>query len=87
MPDLPGFSKGGIVHSPDITIRLVPEISPDGNGSLSAIFADECIINRNQVCTRRDQYHANAPQAAVAANPNRQYCRWYCPLHDEARAP
>ena len=73
-----GYSKGGYIRGGGVTLRLVAECSPDGKGSMSVIYADECFINKDRVCTRTDNLHAAVP-GAVRSNRNRF---WSCPLHD-----
>lgn len=75
-----GYSKGGYIpgSGPGFSVRLVAECSPDGKGSLSVIYADECIIGKDRRCQRRDALHAAVP-GAVRSNRDRF---WVCPLND-----
>jgi hypothetical protein len=68
-----GFSKGGIIRGAAMTVRFVPEVSPDGLGRLDVIFADECIINKDHICTRGDDWHKGA---AITSSRF-----WICPAH------
>jgi hypothetical protein len=76
-----GYSKGGIVEGSPQTVRFVAECSPDGKGRIDVVFADECIIGRDRICTRTDALHAAVPGAV-----KNRASRWFiCPLHDGGR--
>ena len=68
------FSRGGVVLGPQKPMRLVADCSPDGQGSLSVIYADECFLSSDGICVRKDDLHA-----AVGIQTGRW---WICPLHD-----
>jgi hypothetical protein len=45
---------------------------------MSVIYADECFINKDRVCIRKDSLHAAVP-GAMRSKRDRF---WICPLHD-----
>jgi len=77
------FNRGGYIPGPVTTVEFVAECSPDGEGRLGVVFADECIVDQDKNCTRTDRLHWAVPGAVK----NRQ-ARWFiCPMHDGGRYP
>jgi hypothetical protein len=84
------FNKGGIVHGEaNFYVKVVdyPSWNQDPmHKGWMVLYADECVINRDRMCTRTDDIHKRFPPYNSQADPYSGVVHkrfWYCPLHDK----